>query len=53
MRQPSKREYFRIMHARYRRARSDEDKSALLDELSEICGYHRKHAIRKFIGESA
>lgn len=47
MSQPSKQEYFRIMHARYQRARSDEDKSAILDELCEVCDYHRKHAIRK------
>lgn len=47
MSQPSKKEYFRIMHARYQRARSDEDKSEILNELCEVCGYHRKHAIRK------
>ncbi len=35
------------MHARYQRARSDQDKSAILDELCQVCGYHRKHAIRK------
>ena len=47
MSQPSKHEYFRIMHARYRNASSEEEKSALLDELCQVCGYHRKHAIRK------
>lgn len=47
MSQSSKHEYFRIMHGRYQRARADEDKSAILDELCEVCGYHRKHAIRK------
>jgi|SRR5437868_6442758 len=47
MSQPSKKEYFRIMHARYQRARSDQDKSAILDELCQVCSYHRKHAIRK------
>jgi hypothetical protein len=35
------------MHARYPRALAPEVKSALLDELCEVCGYHRKHAIRK------
>jgi hypothetical protein len=38
------------MHARYQCARSDEDKSAILDELCQVCGYHRKHAIRKLNG---
>lgn len=47
MSQPSKQEYFRIMHARYQRARADKDKSEILNELCAVCGYHRKHAIRK------
>jgi hypothetical protein len=46
MSQHSKKEYFKIMHARYERARAGE-KSDLLDELCEVCDYHRKHAIRK------
>ena len=47
MSQPSKKEYFRIMHARYQRARSDAEKSQLLDEFCEVYQCHRKHAIRK------
>lgn len=47
MSQPSKKEYFRIMHARYQRARAEQDKSEILNELCAVCGYHRKHAIRK------
>lgn len=47
MSQLSKKEYFRIMHARYQRGDA-EAKSNLLDELCKVCGYHRKHAIRKF-----
>jgi len=47
MSQPSKQEYFRIMRARYQAAHSDADKSAILDELCQVCSYHRKHAIRK------
>lgn len=47
MSQTSKHEYFRIMHARYQRARSDAEKSQLLDEFCEVCQCHRKHAIRK------
>jgi transposase InsO family protein len=50
MSQPSKKEYFRIMHARYQRARSEADKSEILNELCEVCDYHRKHAIRKLNG---
>ncbi len=46
MSQPSKREYFKIMHGRYQRADAQE-RSALLDEVCQVCGYHRKHAIRR------
>jgi len=42
----SKTEYFRIMHTRYQRA-TPQEKSSLLTELCRVCGYHRKHAIRK------
>ena len=47
MSQHSKKEYFRIMHTRYQRARAVQ-KSDLLNEVCHVCGYHRKHAIRKF-----
>lgn len=47
MSQTSKHEYFRIMHARYHRTRSDAEKSQLLDEFCEVYQCHRKHAIRK------
>lgn len=50
MSQPSKKEYFRIMHARYQRARSDASKSQLLDEFCKVYQCHRKHAIRKLNG---
>ena len=46
MSQHSKQEYFKIMHARYQRAGLDQ-KSDLLTEVCHVCGYHRKHAIRK------
>lgn len=46
MSQRSKHEYFEIMYARYRQATAAE-KEKLLDELCRVCGYHRKHAIRK------
>lgn len=46
MSQRSKHEYFAVMYARYRHATAPE-KETLLDELCRVCGYHRKHAIRK------
>lgn len=41
----SKREYLKVMHDRYRRAGKSQ-KQSLLDEVCQVCGYHRKHAIR-------
>lgn len=41
----SKREYLDAIRERYRRA-SREYKSRILDEFCEVCGHHRKHAIR-------
>ncbi len=46
MSQRSKQEYLRIMHARYQHANRPA-RSQLLDEVCRVCGYHRKHAIRK------
>lgn len=46
MSQRSKHEYFAVMYARYRQATAPQ-KEKLLDELCRVCGYHRKHAIRK------
>src|SRR4030095_14632913 len=46
MSQRSKHEYFEVMSARYRQATAPQ-KEKLLDELCRVCGYHRKHAIRK------
>jgi transposase InsO family protein len=46
MSQRSKQEYFQTMYLRYRQATAAE-KEKLLDELCRVCGYHRKHAIRK------
>lgn len=42
----SKQEYSRVMYGRYHQAKAS-DKSRLLDELCRLCGWHRKHAIRK------
>ena len=38
-------EYLKAVHLRYKRA-NRKDKSIILDELCQNCGYHRKHAIR-------
>lgn len=41
----AKREYVRAMRKRYRAAAGRKEKSALLDELVEVVGFDRKHAI--------
>jgi len=41
----SKREYLARIEGRYRRA-CREGKKRILDEFCEVCGHHRKHAIR-------
>jgi len=43
--QTSKEEYKERIRERYRRA-GKEYKKRILDEFCEVCGYHRKHAIR-------
>jgi hypothetical protein len=40
----SKREYWRSIHQRYRRA-SRKKKTAMLEEFCKVCGYNRKYAI--------
>ena len=44
MAQRSKQEYVRAIHERYRQATRAE-KRAILDEFTQVCGYHRKYAI--------
>jgi hypothetical protein len=44
MAQRSKHEYLRVMWERYQRA-DRVTRSALLDEVTRVCGYHRKYAI--------
>jgi hypothetical protein len=41
----SKRENLTTIHSRYRKA-SKKAKQAILDEFCQVCGYHRKYAIR-------
>lgn len=40
-----KKAYLEAIRSRYRKA-SRRDKKAILDEFCQVCGYHRKHAIR-------
>lgn len=42
----SKREYFRAIYRRYRKAGAEE-KGQILDEFCKVCGYNRKYAIWK------
>lgn len=43
---PSRREYLAVIRQRYRAAKSRRERSQLLDEVEQVCGYHRKYAIR-------
>jgi len=52
MSQLSRKEYMAKMRWRYAQ-RGREGKSRLLDELCEVCGYDRKHAIKLLGGKSA
>jgi hypothetical protein len=45
----SKQEYFEALHKRYKGA-SRKEKTIIIDECCAICGYHRKHAIRRLKG---
>jgi hypothetical protein len=42
----SKKEYLEAIFPRYKNAKSKEQRTELLTEFCEVCGYHRKHAIR-------
>ncbi len=42
----SKKEYLEEIFPRYKKAKSKEQKTEIIDELCNICKYHRKHAIR-------
>lgn len=45
----ARRDYLRALHTRYQRA-TVEEKGRMLDEFCQICGYHRKYAIRVLNG---
>lgn len=42
----SKKEYLEAIYPRYHQAQTREQKGKIITELCEVCGYHRKHAIR-------
>src|SRR3989338_5802474 len=42
----SKKEYLEALFPRYKKTRSKEQKTEILNEFCKVCGYHRKHAIR-------
>lgn len=42
----SKEEYFEVLYKRYKEA-SRREKTMIIDECCAVCGYHRKHAIRR------
>ena len=42
----SKKEYVEAIFLRYKHA-SRKEKTAILDELCTVCGYHRKYAIKR------
>ena len=42
----SKKEYLEEIFPRYKQTKSKEQKTVIINELCEICHYHRKHAIR-------
>lgn len=42
---PARREYLKVMHQRYLKARSKAEKARLIEEVMATLGYHRKYAI--------
>jgi hypothetical protein len=42
-------DYFTAIYARYQKA-PKASKETMLDEFCQVCGYHRKYAIRKLAG---
>lgn len=45
----SKEEYFEVLFKRYKAA-TRREKTKIIDECCTVCGYHRKHAIRRLRG---
>jgi hypothetical protein len=49
MRPQSKEEYFEVLYKRYKEA-TRKEKTVIITECCAVCGYHRKHAIRRLRG---
>ena len=45
----AKEEYFKVLYKRYKEA-SRKEKTVIISECCVVCGYHRKHAIRRLRG---
>jgi len=45
----AKEEYFEVLFKRYKEA-TRREKTKIIDECCKVCGYHRKHAIRRLRG---
>ena len=45
----AKEEYFEVLFKRYKDA-TRREKTRIIDECCAVCGYHRKHAIRRLRG---
>jgi len=45
----SKEEYFEVLYKRYKEA-TRREKTVIINECCAVCGYHRKHAIRRLRG---
>lgn len=45
----AKEEYFEVLSKRYKDA-TRKEKTKIIDECCAVCGYHRKHAIRRLRG---
>lgn len=45
----SKEEYFEVLYKRYKEA-TRKEKTVIITECCAVCGYHRKHAIRRLRG---
>jgi len=46
----SRKEYLMTMHKRYLGAQTRTAKTSIIDEVAQVLGYHRKHAIRVLNG---
>ncbi len=42
----AKEEYFEVLYKRYKEA-CHKEKTVIISECCAVCGYHRKHAIRR------